>query len=1032
MAQIKVTARDALNELKRLEGEFKQFQEQTKNLGGNAANSLKSLDQRITSTRSLVENLGHRLNFLVAQLKQQQAQAQATSNANSRLSQSKKRVTQETEKNTRSVQKNTRETRNNTKANRNNTKSINNQAKANRSLANTLKTLIANFGIIGGLVVFKNILGEAFELIKTFDTLNLTMKLISETAFDLTDSQIFLADITERLGLDIVTTTNRYTKFLAAAQQSNISLQSTQRIFESVSKASSVLGLQTSELESVFLALEQIISKGRLSTEELRRQLGERLPGAFGIMAAALDVTVPKLDEMLRRGEVLSAEALPKFAEALEVAFSVENVERVNTLTAAQNRLTNSWQNFVQVVASGELNRALRSTLDFLADFFNTYAEFFANSQQKIQFIAVERTRVAQREFDAENRKLLDQQKQAGQRFNDLQAAVDKQRAVVQAQVANDDIKREQEKLDTLVAAQVRYNKELQVLAAARARDELSIVEETLKIQRQELEEDIKERDRLQDIRDRRADAPSEAGINIRRLEELENTIAASERNVGDLIAQVRVLRQAIDVVEPIEVTATTRGQDRIDTSDLDLLLARLKIRQELLDIIRNDELRNLEERQKANEEFAETSIRIEEVTAKKRIRLARGNNNLIIKANEQAAFEISRIQENTDDELIKIQLNTIQLGTERIRKEIEKRRDERIAETRKEFDALGALTKKQQRQLDTELGNIRREANNEAAQEQADFIKQQLDSLRIFGEERVKLERLIARLLASIQLESNKQETTRRRSFIREIIDLFHNFANSVGDIYDNLLQKRISVINAEIDAEQRKFDELIRLAEGDEAQQDALRQQSQRRREQLEARRLRIEQQQARFRKAIAIGEIAVQLGQTIVAHNLAAAQIDAATLGVGGAFYRAIEIPLSVALAAAQTAAVLAAPIPQFKDGVRDLNRNTTAMINDGGKQEFVERGDQILTTTTKNAIVDLQKHDTVYRDYDDMVRNSKVYKVTRPSDFKVIQLSPDHDVIRDAISDGFKKAKINNSIKIVNKSSNDSYRDSITKW
>ena len=41
----------------------------------------------------------------------------------------------------------------------------------------------------------------------------------------------------------------------------------------------------------------------------------------MGIMAAALDVTIPKLDQMLKKGEVLSSEALPKFAKALETAY---------------------------------------------------------------------------------------------------------------------------------------------------------------------------------------------------------------------------------------------------------------------------------------------------------------------------------------------------------------------------------------------------------------------------------------------------------------------------------------------------------------------------------------------------------------------------------------------------------------------------------------------------------------------------------------------------------------------------------------
>ena len=43
------------------------------------------------------------------------------------------------------------------------------------------------------------------------------------------------------------------------------------------------------------LALAQMASKGTVQAEELRGQLGERLPGAFKIAAAAMGVTQAEL-----------------------------------------------------------------------------------------------------------------------------------------------------------------------------------------------------------------------------------------------------------------------------------------------------------------------------------------------------------------------------------------------------------------------------------------------------------------------------------------------------------------------------------------------------------------------------------------------------------------------------------------------------------------------------------------------------------------------------------------------------------------
>ena len=244
---------------------------------------------------------------------------------------------------------------------------------AKTGLGNTLKglkNLVGAFGLIGGVTAFAEFSKSAFNLIKTFQSLDFALEKIVSSEEELIIVKTFLTDITERYGLELVSTTERFTKFLAAAKQSNVSMKDTKQIFDSVSKASSVLGLKTHELEGVYLALEQMLSKGKVTTEELRRQLGERLPGAFGIMADAVGVTVSELDKMLKKGEVLSSEALPKFAKALEKAYNIENINSVNTLAASQSRLTAAWESFVFSVEnkSGFISNFFTATFNLLAD----------------------------------------------------------------------------------------------------------------------------------------------------------------------------------------------------------------------------------------------------------------------------------------------------------------------------------------------------------------------------------------------------------------------------------------------------------------------------------------------------------------------------------------------------------------------------------------------------------------------------------------------------------------------------------------
>jgi len=201
---------------------------------------------------------------------------------------------------------------------------------------------------------------------KELDSLNFSMKTVIKSSTELAQTQKFLSDVAVNYGGDLLTLSERYVKFRAAALQSNMSAGETQKIYESVSKAAGTLGLKTDELSGVYLALEQMISKGKVSTEELRRQLGERLPGAFGIMANALGKTVPELDKMLKKGEVLSSEALPKFAAALEKAYGIESLKKIDTLAAAQGRMSTEFTGLIKAMSASD---TFKNTINAMASF---------------------------------------------------------------------------------------------------------------------------------------------------------------------------------------------------------------------------------------------------------------------------------------------------------------------------------------------------------------------------------------------------------------------------------------------------------------------------------------------------------------------------------------------------------------------------------------------------------------------------------------------------------------------------------------
>ena len=144
---------------------------------------------------------------------------------------------------------------------------------------------------------------------------------------------------------DLVAVVDNYAKFTAASKKTSLSLENQRFVFEALTKAAAYYHLSADRTADMMNAVTQMMSKGKVAAEELRRQLGNTLPGAFNIMAASLGVSNAKLDEMMRNGEVIAADVLPKFAAMLN---SVTKTAEFDSLQASMNNLKNAWYELVE------------------------------------------------------------------------------------------------------------------------------------------------------------------------------------------------------------------------------------------------------------------------------------------------------------------------------------------------------------------------------------------------------------------------------------------------------------------------------------------------------------------------------------------------------------------------------------------------------------------------------------------------------------------------------------------------------------
>ena len=199
---------------------------------------------------------------------------------------------------------------------------------------------LSQFTTVAGLAATATAaLGKSFSTNLRLDSLYEGLRVASGSAESFEKNVSFLRESSERLGMSFADNIKSFKLFFASATGANISAEDTRRIFESVANAGAKLRLSTDDVNGALLALSQMASKGKVQSEELRGQLGERLPGAFNLAAKAMGVTTAQLNKMLEDGEVVSDVFLPKFATELDKAFGKDATEKITGMQASMGRL---------------------------------------------------------------------------------------------------------------------------------------------------------------------------------------------------------------------------------------------------------------------------------------------------------------------------------------------------------------------------------------------------------------------------------------------------------------------------------------------------------------------------------------------------------------------------------------------------------------------------------------------------------------------------------------------------------------------
>jgi tape measure domain-containing protein len=214
-----------------------------------------------------------------------------------------------------------------------------------------ISTVNAALVALGSSLAFKAFV-DANVAVEKFET---GLRAVQGSAADSGAQLSFVREMANRLGLDVGAAATSFVQLTAATQGTSLQGQQTRDIFEAVAKAMGALGKTSSETEGALKAIEQIVSKGKVSMEELRGQLGDRLPGAMQIAAHSMGATTAEFENLVKKG--LSAEEfLPRFADELNKTFAGASFDGYQ---AQLNRLRNSVDDLLVQVGKAGLFESL-------------------------------------------------------------------------------------------------------------------------------------------------------------------------------------------------------------------------------------------------------------------------------------------------------------------------------------------------------------------------------------------------------------------------------------------------------------------------------------------------------------------------------------------------------------------------------------------------------------------------------------------------------------------------------------------------
>ena len=252
-------------------------------------------------------------------------------------------------------------------ATRGTTRALGDQDTALRALTRTIRQLYTAYFALRSL---SSVVTTLVSVQVATDKMSNTLFAASGSVAKASQEMQWLRQQSAALGIDFRTFSQEYAKFAASAGRVLNEAQ-VHRVAQAVMTATTAMGGGAAEAQHMMLALQQMLSIGRVRSQELNLQLGQVLPGALEKASRAMNMEMGQFMTAMENGQIRAEDFVVRLSDLLINDLGAAAEKGAHSMQAGINRMSVAWFGFVGAMNSGGATEAITQVLASITEWLD-------------------------------------------------------------------------------------------------------------------------------------------------------------------------------------------------------------------------------------------------------------------------------------------------------------------------------------------------------------------------------------------------------------------------------------------------------------------------------------------------------------------------------------------------------------------------------------------------------------------------------------------------------------------------------------